>query len=352
MDDNKVLISVVCVTYNHEKFISQAIDSFLAQRTSFLFEIVIHDDASTDRTIEIINSYKKKYPDVIKVIHQSVNQFSEGNRVYPIAFNYCKGEYFALCDGDDYWVSRDKLQIQVEALKKYADVDLCFSRAFNLLPSGKLKNFSSALKNLYFSDFANLLSGKKRISQKKNSEGDIHIPIEEIIERGGEYAHTGSLLIRSSALNNLPDFIKTAPVSDYYLQILTSVRGGAIYLNRSMSVYRKYSSESSWSTSMRIYEKRKEWFDKTIRTNMLLNNYLDHKFSRSFNFINSSCYCHMSFFYLKNGMFKEYSNLITESRKFDKSSDKVFCLILYYMKPFYLLFQYLIGFFEKLRKTN
>jgi len=119
-----------------------------------------------------------------------------------------------------------------------------------------------------------------------------------------------------------------------------------------MSVYRKYSSESSWSTSMRIYEKRKEWFDKTIRTNMLLNNYLDHKFSRSFNFINSSCYCHMSFFYLKNGMFKEYSNLITESRKFDKSSDKVFCLILYYMKPFYLLFQYLIGFFEKLRKTN
>lgn len=82
-----ILVSINCITYNHEKFIADAIESFLMQKTNFKFEILIHDDASSDRTSEIIKQYELKYPDIIKPIYQLVNQHSKGislNTVTPI----------------------------------------------------------------------------------------------------------------------------------------------------------------------------------------------------------------------------------------------------------------------------
>ena len=75
---NNVMVSISCITYNHEKYISDAIESFLMQKTNFNFEILIHDDASTDRTADIIREYEKKYPDLIKPIYQTENQYSKG----------------------------------------------------------------------------------------------------------------------------------------------------------------------------------------------------------------------------------------------------------------------------------
>ena len=75
---SKVMVSISCITYNHEKYISDAIESFLMQKTNFDFEILIHDDASTDRTAEIIREYEKKYPDKIRPIYQIDNQYSKG----------------------------------------------------------------------------------------------------------------------------------------------------------------------------------------------------------------------------------------------------------------------------------
>jgi len=120
------LVSISCTTYNHEKYIAAAIDSFLMQETSFPIEILLHDDASTDKTPDIIREYVSKYPDIIKPIFQEENQFSKGLRPAP-QLNYPRalGKYIAICEGDDFWTDPLKLQKQVAYLETHPDVFLC-----------------------------------------------------------------------------------------------------------------------------------------------------------------------------------------------------------------------------------
>ena len=103
MNDD-ILVSINCITYNHEKYIAQAIESFLMQITNFKYEILIHDDASTDNTVKIIKEYEKKYPNVIKTIFQKENQYSKGKKVEIFGFKKSRGKYIAFCEGDDYWL--------------------------------------------------------------------------------------------------------------------------------------------------------------------------------------------------------------------------------------------------------
>lgn len=125
---NKPLVSICCLAYNHEKFIRQCLDGFLIQKCNFNFEVLIHDDASTDKTASIIKEYEKKYPKIIKPIYQTENQYSKNIGVsktyqYPRA----QGKYIALCEGDDYWTDPLKLQKQVDFLE--ANPDYVFSNS-------------------------------------------------------------------------------------------------------------------------------------------------------------------------------------------------------------------------------
>lgn len=124
-ESTKPLLSVCCTTYNHENYIAQTIDGFLMQLTSFRIEILIHDDASTDRTADIIRKYEMERPDVIKVIYQSENQFSKGKRPMLLNFERAQGEYIAFCEGDDYWTDPSKLQKQVEFLEQNPRLAFC-----------------------------------------------------------------------------------------------------------------------------------------------------------------------------------------------------------------------------------
>jgi glycosyltransferase involved in cell wall biosynthesis len=135
----KPLLSIICITYNHEKFIAQAIDGFLLQKTSFPIEIIIHDDCSTDDTQKIVKKYIDKYPELIKSIFQKDNQYSLGKKIQPIVLPYCQGKYIAFCEGDDYWTDPNKLQKQVNFLEKNSDYVFCYTR-FKTLDnkSGKL----------------------------------------------------------------------------------------------------------------------------------------------------------------------------------------------------------------------
>lgn len=119
---NDIIVSICCVTYNHEKYIAQCLDGFLMQKTTFAFEILVHDDASTDSTADIIRAYSEKYPDVIKPILQTENQYSKGVKISAV-FNYprAQGKYLALCEGDDYWTDANKLQKQVDFLETHPD---------------------------------------------------------------------------------------------------------------------------------------------------------------------------------------------------------------------------------------
>lgn len=120
------LVSIDCITYNHAPYIRQCLESFLKQKTNFPFEILIHDDASTDGTADIIREYEERYPNIIKPIYQSENQYSKAISI-STKYNFprAKGKYIALCEGDDYWIDPLKLQKQVDLLENNSDCSLC-----------------------------------------------------------------------------------------------------------------------------------------------------------------------------------------------------------------------------------
>jgi glycosyltransferase involved in cell wall biosynthesis len=121
------VVSICCQTYNHKKLIRDALEGFLMQITSFPFEIIIHDDASTDGTQEIIRDYQQKHPSIIRTIFQKENQFSKTG-VYPLfnMYSVAKGKYVADCDGDDYWTDPMKLQKQVDFMETHPEYVMCF----------------------------------------------------------------------------------------------------------------------------------------------------------------------------------------------------------------------------------
>jgi len=122
------IVSICCITYNHEKYIRDAIEGFLMQKTNFTFEILIHDDASTDKTAEIVREYEQKYPQLIKPIYQTENQYSKGiNPGVEFLFPRARGKYIALCEGDDYWIDPLKLQKQVDFLEANPEFGLVYT---------------------------------------------------------------------------------------------------------------------------------------------------------------------------------------------------------------------------------
>lgn len=136
-ENSPVMVSVICTAYNHEKYIRQCLDGFVIQETSFRFEVIVHDDASTDHTADIIREYEKKYPDIIKPIYQIENQYSKGTRITQnIIFPKCRGKYIAICEGDDYWCDPQKLQKQVNLLENHTECNFCVTRVRTVQEDG------------------------------------------------------------------------------------------------------------------------------------------------------------------------------------------------------------------------
>lgn len=120
------LVSVITLAYNHGRYIGQCLDGLVMQKTDFPFEVIIHDDASTDNTAEIIREYESRYPDIIKPVYQTENQYSKGVSIgatylYPKA----RGRYIAECEGDDWWTDPFKLQKQVDFLESHPAYSMC-----------------------------------------------------------------------------------------------------------------------------------------------------------------------------------------------------------------------------------
>ncbi|MGH8420012.1 MAG: glycosyltransferase family 2 protein [Pseudomonas sp.] len=123
------LLSIVCPTYNHETFLAQTLDGFLSQETTFPFEILVNDDASTDGTARVLASYVERYPQIIRPIYHQVNQFQQGKPCTPGLFKEARGRYIAFCEGDDYWTDPHKLQIQVDFLENHHDYVMTYHDA-------------------------------------------------------------------------------------------------------------------------------------------------------------------------------------------------------------------------------
>ena len=219
--EKEIAVSVVCDAYNHEKYIAQCLDGIVMQKTNFAFEVLVHDDASTDKTADIIREYERKYPDLIKPVYQTVNQYTRGGTE---RFQYprVKGKYIAMCEGDDYWTDPLKLQKQYDALEANPDVDICTHRA---IMWGEQQG--KALRDIAPRD------------------ADGIIPVEDVIWGGGGFVATNSILYRTQIQIDRPPFRQMSHV-DYFLQIHGSLRGGMLYLNDCMSVYR-YLTAGSWT---------------------------------------------------------------------------------------------------------
>jgi len=148
--ESSVLASVCCLTYNHEDYIRDAIDGFLSQETDFPFEVIIHDDASTDRTADIIHDYAKRYPGIIRPIIQTENQFSKGGLIaLRFVFPKAQGKYIAICEGDDFWTDKTKLQQQVSFLEDNPEYVIAYTDCKPFDESGVLnRDYGGATEDL------------------------------------------------------------------------------------------------------------------------------------------------------------------------------------------------------------
>lgn len=151
--DNNIIVSVSCITYNHAKYIRQCLDGILMQKADFQYEILIHDDASTDGTDDIIREYAQKYPTIIKPIFEKENQYSKG---VPISatFNYprAEGKYIALCEGDDYWTDPYKLQKQVVYMESHPGYAMCFTNV-DVICDGISKKYLNIFSNIHEGEY-------------------------------------------------------------------------------------------------------------------------------------------------------------------------------------------------------
>ena len=218
----KPLVSICCVTYNHEPFIEDALEGFLIQETNFQFEILIHDDASTDKTADIIREYEKKYPNLIKPIFQKENQYSKGGKPGRINRERAKGKYIAHCEGDDYWTDPLKLQKQVSFLEANPDYSMCFH---------SVKIWKASDKKLVIDD----------ITRDVPDTTDIY----ELAK--GNYIQTPSVVYRFGLIKEFPPQMNKTPVQDYFLHMLNAQYGKIKKLNEVMAVYRVHSG-GIWST--------------------------------------------------------------------------------------------------------
>ena len=223
--DNDVAVSVICNAFNHGKYIRDALNGFVMQKTDFKFEVLVHDDASKDDTADIIREFEAEYPDIIKPIYQTENQYSKNVWITDVyQLRRSKGKYIAICEGDDYWTDPDKLQKQYDALEAHPEIDIC----------------------VHASTLVNASDGSVSGTVEHGSEVAI-IPVEKVIEGGGDFVSTNSIFVRREILTDRRKFVDVCPL-DYTYQISGSIRGGMLYLPDNMSAYR-VSVPGSWSVS-------------------------------------------------------------------------------------------------------
>lgn len=219
--DNSIRVSIICNTYNHEPYVENALKGFVSQKTNFGFEVLIHDDASTDGTAQIIKRYAEQYPDLIKPICQEENQYSQSIKITRVhQLPRAKGEYIAFCEGDDYWTDEHKLQKQYDALEQHPEIDICAHGAFTER-DGQI------------------------VGKVCPSKEDTKFTVEEVIINDGDFVATASLLCRKRIFDNLPEFYKKYAF-DYSLQIMGALAGGMLYIKDMMCVYRLQTA-SSWT---------------------------------------------------------------------------------------------------------
>ena len=262
------LVSVVCMSYNHSEYIERAIQGLVNQKTSFNYEIIIHDDASTDNTQQIICSYKSQYPSLIHTILQTENQMSKGVKILrDIVFPKIQGKYIAFCEGDDYWCDDEKLQLQVDIMEKNPSVSLCVA------------------KTQYLDCFGSVLP-KKIVPERRFSFVGGIIPKDQYLKQiwiNQAYFHTSSYLIRRDFLCWIYMNSSMYKINGDQIWLRLAPFGGDVFfLDRIVSCRRILTSNSwnKWFADASEEKKAKYWLNEAesfanidILTDRIFHNY-------------------------------------------------------------------------------
>ncbi len=222
-NDEIPLVSIYCLTYNHEPFIEDALRGFVEQRTTFRYEVILFDDASTDGTSDVVRQYANKYPDIIKAFIAKENTYHNQHRKEAMKdfFNRnFRGKYLAFCEGDDCWVDRHKLQIQIEYMESHS-------------------NCTMTVHGGIWVDYA---KNKLQVFDQIDSERDLTLG-DVMWHRCPMY--TASMVFRYSKTRFEKYFCNTG-VSDWSLQLYSIAEGELHYFDRIMSIYR-FRTPGSWN---------------------------------------------------------------------------------------------------------
>jgi glycosyltransferase involved in cell wall biosynthesis len=267
-----VKVSVAMVTYNHEAFITQAIESVLMQQTDFDFELVIGEDCSTDGTRAIVHAYGEGHPDRIRPLLSERNQGAHANFV--ASLNACRGSYIALLEGDDYWTSPEKLQRQVEFLDSHSHYSICFHNATEYYEDRIRESWNYCPQGL-----------KETLTLK-----DLLL---------GNFMPTSSVMFRKGLFEDFPDWYFHLRFGDWPLHVFNAQHGNIRYLNRVMGVHRNHPG-GIWSARDRIQN-----IEEVISFYRYIGAYLNLKYQRVIDVALSKCYFDMAIIYLERG---DYGN--------------------------------------------
>ncbi len=262
--NQNIMVSICCAAYNQEKYIRQALESLVKQKASFSYEIIVHDDASTDATAQIIKEYEMKYPGIIRAFYQKENQYSKGlsiskNFILP----HVKGKYVTFCEGDDFWTDSRKLQKQVEALETHLDCYMCVHGTEEIFENGEKTG-------VYY-------------PAKENRKGTGIISSYDFLAMGKNYSfHTTSYMFHTKNwleyMLNPPKFKQVCDVGDEPYMLYFGQLGNVYYINEDMSCYRR-GALSSWSSIQAgSFEKQINHYKIMIQTIQEFDKYTHGKY--------------------------------------------------------------------------
>jgi glycosyltransferase involved in cell wall biosynthesis len=213
----KPLVDICILTYNHERFIQEAIESVLAQKTAFPYRVNIGDDCSGDKTQEIIRKYAGRYSDQIRtVLLEEHRGIIHRNRLGMELLKLCTGTYVALLDGDDYWTDPTKLQKQVNFMDEHSDCAVCFHKVLVFYEDGSQKSYVFC-----------------PVGKKKSWV------LEDLLK--GNFIPTCSVMFRRGLFDRFPDWFYTVEIGDWPLHILNAQYGSICYIDETMAAYRVHS---------------------------------------------------------------------------------------------------------------